>query len=261
MSTDTPLYVSSWDIAVSTPSSLLKAKVRPSLQRIPSVMNRKGWRVGAALMQRWFASGANANPLQGVPDTMSVKMDSWVLTFPRAMAAYRLLMEGRVWSNAPAKVAIGALLRQRGLLGSTIRTFGDFSLPVPQLDQDYIQFRPVGYPILDPVDDLFAALGKFTFRIVVKGDVSPQWPARHQVTIRQVGIYGRDSYDFNGDQSLGYWDLDNAAVAKFPFTDRFVEITNADFRNWRQSTQKGGDFLVFSDLKIEKLASPDAFII
>lgn len=44
--------------------------------------------------------------------------------------------------------------------------------------------------------------------------------------------------DFLGEQSLGKWD--NGALQ---------EVTNKDFRDWRDNTGKGGDFLIYSDIE------------
>jgi hypothetical protein len=119
-------------------------------------------------------------------------------------------------------------------------------------------------------------LGAFTFRVVVAGTVRPADRRKpgdgddvgHQVSINDVGIYIRDSYDFEGDQFLGYWDtgstylrpwgaVDSPQAAKrmkygkvsLSYFQGGERIENADFRKWRMQTGKGGDFLVFSNLK------------
>jgi hypothetical protein len=40
-----------------------------------------------------------------------------------------------------------------------------------------------------------------------------------------------------------------------------THVSNADFRRWREQNQKGGDFMIFSDLKVIKLASPEVFFV
>jgi len=71
----------------------------------------------------------------------------------------------------------------------------------------------------------------------------------YTVTIDAAGVYVRDSYDFNGIQLLGYWD--DSGVSRNPWGR--TGVTNADFRDWRNKNSKGGDFLVFSDLKITEI--------
>ena len=81
--------------------------------------------------------------------------------------------------------------------------------------------------------------------------------ARYKVTLDKVGIYVQDSYDFNdkdpnaGDfssQPLGFWDCEEQ---KTPGLGAYY-VTNRDFRDWRDQygNGKGGDFLVFSDIKV-----------
>jgi len=65
------------------------------------------------------------------------------------------------------------------------------------------------------------------------------------VTITEVGVYVRDSFDFNDhSQFLGFWG------------HRDTPVNNATFREWRTKFSKGGDYEVFSDIKRVKLDSP-----
>jgi Family of unknown function (DUF6402) len=71
-------------------------------------------------------------------------------------------------------------------------------------------------------------------------------PGFTQIVINEIGIYVKDSFDFNGDQFLGVWGY------------RDDPINNSDFRQWRNDNHLGGDFQVFSDVKRIKLNPPDA---
>lgn len=62
-----------------------------------------------------------------------------------------------------------------------------------------------------------------------------------KVEIGEVGIYVKDSYDFNGDQFLGFWDAKDNAVSMFnPLTG--TSISNQDFRDWRKKIAKAVTF-------------------
>jgi hypothetical protein len=65
------------------------------------------------------------------------------------------------------------------------------------------------------------------------------------VTVEEVGVYAKDSLDFEGNQFLGWWGYND------------TPINNADFRDWRTRHSAGGDFLVYSDMKRTRLAKPD----
>jgi len=97
--------------------------------------------------------------------------------------------------------------------------------------------------------------------VVVAGSVQPRSGSRsHDVEINQIGVYIRDSFDFNGNQFLGFWDdSDNSVSMTNPFSG--TSVSNSDFRTWRANHGAGGDFLIYSDLKLIKLPTPDRFVI
>ena len=66
-----------------------------------------------------------------------------------------------------------------------------------------------------------------------------------QVTIEEVGVYVKDSFDFNGNQFLGWWGPAD------------VPINNSDFQRWRAENHTGGDFLVYSDVKRTRVSPTD----
>ncbi|MDR1661163.1 MAG: DUF6402 family protein [Azoarcus sp.] len=116
-----------------------------------------------------------------------------------------------------------------------------------------------------PTDDV-AALANFNFHFVTQGTVERlpdvDGKARYKVTLDRVGIYVQDSYDFNDNpasrnpktwvsQPLGYWDCAEMDVFKTPGFGAYY-VDNDDFREWRDKygNGKGGDYLVFSDIKV-----------
>ena len=310
------------------------------ITRIPGIMRTNGWNNGAALMDEWFANPPNDVPENGTPDTSTIKMDSWVLTFERAKKVYDEMISGKIWFNEAAKNLIVRKLEAAGKFTRKEERFGDLSQPANVLDPGHIQERPVG-EWNDPMDDMYAALGKFTLRMAIEGVVIPQCAPRsgasagtglgasataaapqtytvksgdnlatisrshgvttqeliaanpqlsqgghppndinagdvltiprsrfsqqaptailesceevigHTVRIDAIGIYVRDSYDFNGIQFLGRWDID---IWDWPCL-----IFNANFSNWRSANGKGGDYLVYSDVKVIHLSPADSF--
>ncbi len=77
------------------------------------------------------------------------------------------------------------------------------------LDKEYVQQRLVMENYAGAsMDDLTAALVNFNFRMLVEGSVKymgrPSGRHTYQVIIRRVGIYVRDSYGFEDDES-SFW--------------------------------------------------------
>jgi hypothetical protein len=104
---------------------------------------------------------------------------------------------------------------------------------------------------------------------VVIGEVEPirntkkQPTGEYKVTINEIGVYVKDSYDFNDapgeDQELGNWDFDDKSVGR-TILNGGETITNSDFRKWRKANGKGGDFYVYSDIKYRTINPPNTFI-
>ena len=235
-----------------------------NVELIPSIMHDKGWCNGERLMQIWFERPPNAVPKAGAPETATIRLDSWALTFSRCREAYEGIIRNRAWRCPEARKNLGHWLANNRKLSQQRICFGDLNRPVSALDRDFIYQVPVG-SLTDPLDDMFAALGKFNLRIVLAGSISGltipspvNRTSRYQVQIDRVGVYIYDSYDFNGFQLLGFWSELCRDVARGPTGD-YEAVYNSTFREWREKNKKGGDFLVFSDLKVIPLNPPDTF--
>jgi hypothetical protein len=137
-------------------------------------------------------------------------------------------------------------LATRGLLTDRRELFDDFNRPVPALKGLQIDRRPAS---ANPFSDQGAALSNVQLFLVVSGEVEPTVGA-HQVTIRKLGVFMEDNYDFEGHQPLGVWNVEDLSVGI-----NGCSISNGSFRDWRSVTGFGGDFLVYSDLKVTDLGS------
>lgn len=180
------------------------------------------------------------------------------MIFPRARLVFDRLINERIWTNEPAKRQLVTVLGRRGL-GQVATSWDDLGRPAPELDALAVNYRAVSFG-MDDLDDMTAALGNFVFKVVLAAEVQPVTGGRTEVTVREVGVFIRDSYDFNGSQSLGYWDEEDNDVSMVnPFAGEGV--TNATFRAWRSANGLGGDFLVFSDVKRVALPRPDVLVV
>jgi len=258
-------------VALPTPTATPTPPALLLIPQIPGIMAAQTppLTMGAALMNDWFRRPANSHLPILDTNTTTIQM-TWVLGFERAKAAYDKLVSQ--WATEKAKKTIADKLAKQGKLLQFAKPVAFFdtkpSDPVPDIDKDSIQHEVVG-DWLDPVnygmDDMMAALNMFTLKMAVWGSVS--WgvvggTAKHKVEISTLGIYARDSYDFHGSQSLGHWDATNNSAGFTSLSGQHV--TNADFNAWRQATVnrgagQGGDFLVFSDLKIVPVDPPYVF--
>lgn len=247
-----------------TPEKIAKATTGMAIDitQVPAIMAANSWPKGAALMRRWFAAPPHVLPDYDTPETTLITMD-WVLGFDRAKTVYDGLIDERIWQNAAAQGQLAGQLKTRGVLKpntSFTSTFGDFSGSVADRHGDHVNHRPMKKMSVFNLDDLDAALGRFSFHVLVKGKVHNHETTGYLVTIDSVGIYLKDSYDFTGEQSLGYWNTKTNAVSTFN-ASAGVKVNNSDFQKWRTENSRGGDFLIFSDIRELKLSKPDTFVI
>ena len=109
-----------------------------------------------------------------------------------------------------------------------------------------MNFRGVGTTfkeqINDPLDDLYCALGAFSIYVMASGKVKPVFNRKtsHEVIIERFGFYIRDTYDFIGFQSLGFWSSEGPS--KIP-SEGYSYVDNSSFRDWRLKHNKGGDYV------------------
>lgn len=101
----------------------------------------------------------------------------------------------------------------------------------------------------------------------------------YRVKISRVGVYVRDSYDFNDEDSfgmsqpLGLWEIGESSLGEVPeigilgmrvprtkvTVNYRVPVFNSTFRDWRAQHGRGADFLVFSDVKMTDVRPADEF--
>lgn len=246
---------------------------------IPVIMRRRGWPQGATLLQHWMDHPSNTNPSLGIPDLSTVKV-SWTLAFPRAKAVYDFAVRGKVWTAPDAKIRIRAMLsRHYGNNQSSLfhvdnpRRVDPESFTATNIGniyEDRVAYVPMGE--WTTLDALTAALGRFGYYFNVSGSCEPQG-SRFAVQIDRVGIYIRDSFDFEGFQPLGFWDTHDDYVSRsdpshcwevgrrtvrVPFMSpttvpvygcgMATYFSNGRFRDYRTHTGKGSDFYVYSDI-------------
>jgi hypothetical protein len=115
------------------------------LENIPKIVRANGWLNGARLMEQWFSRPVKIKDDYGPPDTTTIKMDSWLLTFPRGRKAYQNIVDKKIWSSKGAQEALAKQLRRNGILNvhpTAQWSFGDLGLPVDQLHDKHITTSP-----------------------------------------------------------------------------------------------------------------------
>jgi hypothetical protein len=151
-------------------------------------------------------------------------------------------MKNRIWTNPKSQEQLAKVIKPKPVTGPVL-PFGDLSRAVPAIDEQWVNARPVENGL--NWDAMAGALGSFQLKLAIAGKMQLMGTQDLTITVEEVGIYVKDSFDFEGQQFLGFWGYRDTAVY------------NSDFREWRVANHAGGDFQVFSDIKRTKLAKPD----
>ena len=230
-----------------------------SVIRIPGAMDKLKWTGAARLMRRWFSlppramttaeKNADADARRWAPewlDETTISMTA-ILGFGRVKTVYDDLFAN--YANPAARNVLREKLvvwvREHKIAGNALFRFGDLSQPAKVIDATCsTNFRRVG-SLDDPYDDFYGAIGRGVLKVAVTGMARMPAPGQFQVRIDEVAVYLRDTYDFEGDQFLGYWNDDGVSFFN-PFTA--TRINNESFRDWRAANRRGGDFTVFSSV-------------
>lgn len=245
-----------------------------SVHDVPRIMRQHGvtqanaeWEKAAKLQDRWFAGAAyTAQPVApnrfdfthvGWPEESGITLD-WILRADvdqdsRAKTPYGIL-QGAVVANEGAELA-ELKARVDELFNATAANtveLGALRVPAPDKLQAFhaqrSAFSSVETDKLNtPIDPLLGTLGSFNFYAIPAGRAIKRADGGVKVDIDAVLVYALDSFDFNGDQWLGFF-AEPDRIAKDPF-DGGSLLNNTDYRAWRTANQKGQDFLVMSDVR------------
>ncbi len=162
-------------------------------------------------------------------------------------------------------------LKHAGWKGKDRFALGSINMSALHMDGlSQVNVAPLG-EVWDVLDDMYGALGKAIVKVGVVGHaLSEQNPETKEVRnlfhVEYLGFYVRDHYDFNGLQYLGTWTEDRVltrAETVLTMTAHgqviirlkdgpFAAVTNGDFREYRNKTGKGGDFIIYSDILWKK---------
>jgi len=197
-----------------------------------SIMTNRGWEQGAALLRHWTDHPSNDKPDLGVPDFSTVGV-AWTLGFSRAAEIYRQSIANKIWTTTHARQLLRSVIERRvrdadiksSLLRVDMLRYADpDTINITNrinIYDDRVAFAPMTDS--STVDGLTAALGRFGYYFNVSGGCEPKGEG-FEVHISRVGIYIRDSYDFNddydwwnpatwGSQHLGFWDSQRSYVS------------------------------------------------
>jgi hypothetical protein len=242
------------------------------LRDIPGIMRANQWGDGAVLLDEWFARKARKAQLPldfSLPDPLKVPWDLVAGSYGRK--ALEDLTSESMWSGSQK---VGAALMS--VYGTKIRTaspgkpvafggspgFGGDKLR--ELHALHVQHVPVDayiYMRFDP-DALTASMGRYGLYAIPEGRALVEADGTLVAEVNAIHVYALDSFSFNEDDSLGYWNkTTNSVDLLIPRGDKFVSASDSAFREYRECSGQGGDFLVYSAPVRVTLPSPQRIVV
>jgi hypothetical protein len=275
-------------VAMATPCSDRKGVVceveEMQLRDIPDVMRKMRWYVAARMMDRWFNSPywkmsddikrGKVDTLTLTPtqyDDQTIKME-WLQKFPRAQQAINYVYQH--WASTAGLSELANKLRKAGWKEGHLFPLGlgRRSMSARELDSVcQVNIAEFGHKI-DVLDELYGAIGEGIMKLAVVGKArTNRQERRDDFSVKHIGIYMRDTYEFNTSTffeqhvPLGVWNRHRllhksetvaylallAMKDKSEMTEKFpgmVPVYNRDFRMYREKHHAGGDFVVYSDV-------------
>jgi hypothetical protein len=230
-----------------------------TVKDIPCIMRRKNWRFAADLMEYWFAgSGQNYNidisDVTDISESATNAINNW-----ENKALNNTLFDQGMWERL-----ISELERTPNNSGGMVLpdggTFNFIQTEIPPANQEW---RPLASEqntmhwfeekvISDlSLDEYKAAFGEGVLRLVANGEVIVN-NGNVTINVLEVGVYFRDSYDFIGNQFLGYWSYNSPYVGLLPGLSYFTLTNNNSFKTYNTSIGESefhGNYRIFSSIK------------
>lgn len=239
------------------------------------------WPKSADVMELWLRLPARAMsdeekkgdiparlfPKQYV-DTSLFKWE-WLSRFPLVVQAVNQLLTQLNTPNAQKRLQeqFKSYLARTLSKSQSFPISINFGLHPVELHSDWqFQYAAAGYET-GVMDDLYGSLGNFAvYAAVTKAKIYQPKNAHYFVTVSEVGLYVRDTFDFNGPQYLGHWSKDGMGIVlaggagnkiatewKLPGWSPELGVVqplnNSDFRAFRDNFGVGGDLLLFSNVR------------
>lgn len=251
-----------------------KSGTKFNILEIPNVMkNILNWPKSAEIMNLWFKlpcrkmskeekEGVNLDKIPSEYINKTIFTMKWLESFERVKKAKAELLSNQVLWSENAQKAIKKRFEKFNIIESSSYIIDNSNLSIEELHKNWqFQYKKIGYSLgnFNEVDDLYGSLGNFGLYVaILKAEVN-----NNILHIKKIGLYMKDTYDFIDNQYLGHWNEKGMmiTIAGKIIEDRFKNkgfnfdmgvadsFGNKDFQEYQNQNQKGGDLLLFSDVK------------
>lgn len=214
----------------------------------------QGWLYLQSMFHHWFSGKSSKYGKEGEPFWVEWE---WVMQYDRAALAYAQFVDlvpsvEQQIMNYQARQQLGKIVTRQPeckALGEGEHWDFDFiSTSWTEWEDKYHTLKAV--PRVSAYDGLMAALAGFTLRALAKGSVQYKGKGEYTITVCEIAVFVRDKFQFEEDvdaaaNKLGYWNCEQLSFSRVPFQG-YGLLFNEMFRDFRNRSGNGGDFLVLS---------------
>ena len=231
--------------------------------------NRQGWLYLHDFALKWRSRRAWVMPddeSNGGQEPTFIDWD-WLMKYKRFRDAVDELTTEQYLMKPDARKKLTKILEKEGAFAGQGTPFDHTILPWEELKKHAFQEKPISYskmlaPDMKTPDGLTAAMGGLTVYALAAGETHVDPNGLRWITIRKIGRFIHDGFDFNGEQWLGNWECSEEykgfksadTIMEVPF-ERLGEnmglevslpsrLDNRAFREFRKRTGYGCDFRV-----------------
>lgn len=217
-------------------------------------------RQGLAYLQEFITKWLNKKSYSiqgphdnGGQDPYFIEWD-WLMKYTRFYYNYLKLKEKKYLFSERAKAKLVSLLEADGKFSAKAETFDYINVKWDMLRGYAFQNRSATlkpwqyfiasswFPTPITPDGLMIAVANVTIFATASGTITYHEYNKKTICIEKVAFFIHDGFEFSGDQTLGWWDCDKKQLSVFTG----YEITNKDFRTFREHTGYGCDFRIMS---------------
>ncbi len=240
-----------WDNSNETDKTILSMpEICQAMADKTDEPDKQGWVYLKQMFEKWLrgdALSAGSSSLD-YSKAMFLSFD-WFNQFERFVEVKQDLIDNCL--NDKGQASLIKILKENGYFDNP-REFDFINVSYKERDKYYFNQRSIlelDFNI-DPIDGLSIAMGNFVINAVAKGKVDKQSDGTYQVTVEQIGIYSKDSFNFDGGNIYLFWSYKNKDFSTNSIVDEdYVYLDNNDFNSFRTTTSKGEDFFIFSGVE------------
>lgn len=218
--------------------------------------DKQGWVYLKQMFEKWLrgdALSAGSSSLD-YSKAMFLSFD-WFNQFERFVEVKQDLIDNCL--NDKGQASLIKILKENGYFDNP-REFDFINVSYKERERYYFNHRPVKEldASLDPIDGLSIAMGAFTINATAKGKVEKQSDENFLITVEQIGLYVKDTFNFVGKNLYFYWSYKDKDFSTYKiYNNNYCWLTNKSFNQFRENANKGEDFLIFSDVEKESIST------